>query len=356
MKWTEKEEKIVIEEYAKGKKKELENKLNRSWTSIQCKASKLGIKKEIVEIKNNDLSIWSEDEINILKTNYFNEDELLKKLPGRSLSSIYNKAFILGLKKYRKKDGDLSVLLKENCISYYWIGFLMADGHFSNKGVVQVNLAKKDLNHLKKLSKFLKHKKELIKPNLSIGDAKNLNKIKEKFDIKNNKTYFPCNIKDIKNEDLLFSLIIGFIDGDGSIKESGGSTGLYIRCHSSWKDNLQIFIDFLCRNEDKKYTTIINRSGLASTWITDLIILKNIKTKAIELKLPILKRKWDNINLNKKNKKEISREILENCVNLFEKNKTPIEVIEQTNYSSSVIYKNFGIWKKKNNMDREING
>ena len=70
-------------------------------------------------------------------------------------------------------------------------------------------------------------------------------KLCDKFNIKNNKTYEPMELNNYSfNKELLFSLIIGFIDGDGCINKvyKKQDCNLRIHLHSSWLDNL-IFIE-----------------------------------------------------------------------------------------------------------------
>lgn len=346
-KWTENEDVALKKFYSKKEKEFILSKINRSWVAIMSRAYELKIKREIVEIKGIKLKIWTNEEINIIKDNYTTKSKsyILSIIPGRTWSSIQNKAYLLNIKRSICY-GDLSVLLKDENTTYYWIGFLMADGHFSKKGSLQVNLAQKDLNHLVNLAKFLKYKNKITKPSLYINQKSVIDKLKEKFDIKHNKTYFPCNVKNINKEDLLFSLIIGFIDGDGSITTSRKkTTALSIKCHSSWGENLQFFVDFICKNENKKYKAYIDKQGLTFVKIADLVILKNIKKRAIYLNLPFLKRKWEKIDLEKKNKQEISEEIKKQCFYFFEKGFKSSYISKKINRSYSVVNKNFNIWK-----------
>lgn len=260
---------------------------------------------------------------------------------GRNWSSIQQKAFKLGLKREIIRDSDLSPLLNENCETYYWIGFLMADGHFSSCSI-QINLAEKDLGHLKKFAKFVHYKHKLIKPSLYVNDKVIVDKLKMKFDIVHNKTYFPCNIFNIKNEKLLLSLIAGFIDGDGSIKQSYGRTQLIVKCHKSWKEVLDYMLKFLCKGFDKAYITTINKEGLALFSITDIEILKKIKNEILKLKLPILQRKWDKINLKKLSKKEKTEYLIDLCFEVFKRGGSPSDIIKTKKISSSFCYKH---WK-----------
>ena len=284
---------------------------------------------------------WTDKEITYLKNNYTNGDinEITKKL-DRTISSITNKAFNLNLEHRSNKLSDLSPLLLDTNEAYYWMGFLMADGHFSKSGQIQVNLSKKDLPHLIKFSKFVNYEKELNKPSLYVGDKKNYKKIKNKFNLNNNKTYSPpkINVNDIN---LLYSLIIGFIDGDGTINKDGY---LYIKCDSSWLTNINYMLEVISNGT---HTCKINKDGLTNGYITNIETMKKIKIKAISLKIPLLSRKWDRINLKKMSKKETRHKLDSICFNLFNENKKPVEVIKNNKISSTFVYASYKRWKEK---------
>ena len=79
---------------------------------------------------------WTEDEILIVKNNYATKtkEELLVLLPNRSTSSINEIAFRNNFRKLKSDSlHNLSVLLEDVPESYYWIGFIMADGCFTGK-------------------------------------------------------------------------------------------------------------------------------------------------------------------------------------------------------------------------------
>jgi len=345
--WSEKQVDTLKQNYANGKKEDLIKLIGKSWCAILCKANKLKLQRELLQLKNVDTSNWSLKELEILKKNYFelSKEELIKLIPNRKWSSIQQKAFCFNLKRKTERDSELSVLLKENNEVYYWLGFLMADGHFSESSI-QVNLAKKDIEHLKKFSKFVKCKKDLVKPNFKAGDKKVLNLLRQKFKIKNNKTYHPCDIENIKNDDFLFSLIIGFIDGDGSICASYGRTSLSVKCHSSWFNNLEIMLNVLCGENKKTYKTRINSYNLAYFFITDLSILKKIKLKLLGLKLPVLKRKWDKIDLKKESAIEEHERLKKMCYDNFKLGKKPSEITDKNRVSVSFCYKMLAEYRK----------
>jgi hypothetical protein len=181
---------------------------------------------------------------------------------------------------------------------YYWIGFIMADGHISNNRL-KICLSIKDSEHLYKLSKELKLTPKIDRGNVCISFMNNrvIGELVDRFKIESNKTEHPCYIPNDLTIDQLKSLSIGFIDGDGSIKkQSGGRRGalIKIQCHSSWLSNLKKM--FL-----KSY---INPNGYAQVYITRHKDCKDLKEFAIANSLPIMSRKWDKIDLTFKTKYE----------------------------------------------------
>ena len=148
-------------------------------------------------------------------------------------------------------------------------------------------------------------------------DSINVKKLRNKFGITNRKTYEPCSFKYIKNDELLFSLIVGFIDGDGSIskKNNCNSYTLSFSMHPSWLSNLNYIKKFLynyfneeCRSQPpflrERYINlpqdpieIKKKYQLAEMYIGYRPLLIKIRDKAIDLKLPFMKRKIGQIKL-----------------------------------------------------------
>ena len=102
---------------------------------------------------------WTCKEIIYLKENYTSETkEIISKTLKREWSSIQAKASVLNLKRdnsvsYSKN--HLRKLLEDTSNDkFYWLGFLLADGHFSEK-TLSVEIANKDLEHLEKFKKYL---------------------------------------------------------------------------------------------------------------------------------------------------------------------------------------------------------
>lgn len=193
------------------------------------------------------------------------------------------------------KKGDCSILLTESLETYYWIGFILADGHIHNNVRLKVALAAKDKEHLLKLKAFLKVENYLEYPTyseFSIMDSVILRKFCKKFSIEQNKTEKAANLSRVSKTKLK-ALFIGFIDGDGSINKQSNRDDhcLQIKCHAAWLDNLTLFSkQFLQR--DQAY---LNKLGYAVLHIGTKKVLQDLKQFATIHNLPKLERKWNKI-------------------------------------------------------------
>ena len=201
----------------------------------------------------------------------------------------------------------LQNLLDKSLESYYWLGFLLADGHFSKNDRLVVKLQQTDKDHLEKLKTFLGVGKVTIRlskfnhriAQYSIMDVATIRVLKERFEIVSNKTVHPPNLSNLTPEEL-FAVSIGFIDGDGSIQFQTGRTDvqLSVKCHANWRETLEYIF---------KTPVRINNAGYAYFCIADNTKLRELKNNAIQLNLPILRRKWDKIDLNRESRLEIAK-------------------------------------------------
>ncbi len=210
----------------------------------------------------------------------------------------------------RKIANKLEKLLDETPESYYWIGFLMADGHIAPRKRLTLALATKDRGHLEKFAKFIDYNQVVQRKTaywLEVMDKDKLTKVVEKFDFKERKTYNPPNIT-IEDNNLFLAFLIGYVDGDGYIGKQTGrqDCSLRIKCHASWKDTLSVWFDRLYvlagietlnKASTNKTKIKINKQGYTSVMTGNQKILAFLKKATIDLNLPVLKRKWDQVSL-----------------------------------------------------------
>jgi hypothetical protein len=216
---------------------------------------------------------------------------------------------------------SIEKLLEDEPISYYWMGFLLADGHFNaEKGFIAISLDGQDLNHLKKLHHFLNCSTKIRDckgTNLkvfSIYKKTVVSQICQKFNISNRKTYNPPDFFPKMSEDLYLSMLAGFIDGDGCIKNQTNRKDviLMIKIHSSW-------LGWLAELGERVTSQLgfsvpmpkINNAGYTSWFISNNLFIRKMKKEVLRLGLPVLLRKWDKINLDQISNREIEGLVLE---------------------------------------------
>lgn len=232
------------------------------------------------------------------------------------------------------------ILLKNTPETYYWMGFFMADATFIQNRL-KIHLAKRDIGHIKKIKKYLKYTGKNKKPAFSVVDHITIPLLRQKFDIKPQKTYNPPNLKKIfKNTSpkLIFSFIVGYIDGDGSIyrgTDNKNKTYLALKGHKTSFKNFCYMVNFLQTFlKIKTPTPFINSQGYADFKCGKNESLIAIKRKVLSLSLPVLKRKWSKINLNRTTQYMIGI-----------KNKQNIDKLKQANLTNSQIAKKLKISK-----------
>ena len=107
---------------------------------------------------------WTDEKIKTLEEDYYNcnnINELAKKY-NTSKGALKILCRRRGFKRnpllYQKADktkNNLKVLLSDTIENWYWYGFIIGDGNFTNS-YLKINLQEKDQHHLKKLSDILK--------------------------------------------------------------------------------------------------------------------------------------------------------------------------------------------------------
>lgn len=197
-----------------------------------------------------------------------------------------------------KKNGSCKNLNNGHYESYYWLGFLCADGHFSEARRVCISLSIKDIEHLKKLAVFLGNTKVTTKGlycSLSIMDTDELSILCEKYRITSNKTFNPIDFNSIEGVRNKLCFIAGFIDGDGCIRNQSGRKDftLGIKVQKNWLPVLEQFNQIL----DSNKTPIRIYDNYAVLAICENTQLQKLKRIMLQLNIPLLNRKWDVIDL-----------------------------------------------------------
>lgn len=246
--------------------------------------------------------------------------------------------------------GTLKKLLEETDEAYYWIGFLLADGSFCN-GRLTFSLAKKDSEQVHKFAEFINYTGSISESDTAISvavkDIDIVTQICKKFDILPQKTYNPPRNLAELDKDKLYCVLAGFIDGDGNIQNQSGreSFMLRIRNHSSWKEILELFSKLITDKDCVK----INSRGYAELVISDTKKLQKLKTKITSYNIPILRRKWDIINMNFVSKYTKAEETRNKVLELLHQNVKQQDIAKICNTSLA------NVSRIKKNYYEEIN-
>lgn len=250
---------------------------------------------------------WSNEEDKLLKDNYqLKKKDLIKLFPKRTAAAINIRASQLKLRKERNEyvENSCDILLEDSNLAYYWVGFILADGHIEDNKRLIITLSSKDILHLKKLALLLQcNLSNKIKSKCSISpqDKFVFSKLSNKFDIHHAKTYNPPSTNIIPdNEDLFLSLFAGFIDGDGSIKNQTGRKDCVIdlHIHSSWLKFIFIIHKRLNELFDVNIAPPrVGNDGYTRWTICNRKVVNGLKQKLSKLNIPLLERKWSKIDL-----------------------------------------------------------
>jgi len=312
--WSEADLLYLRKHYGDMSQKEIANELGKTATSVAQMAMKMGV-------NGVNYKEWLPEEIASLKNDYSHKDfiGLCASLPKHSKGSIKGIAKKLRLRR-RTKGLDLILanlepLTTETYEALYWLGFLLADGHFSAQNRLQLTLAIKDEAHLEKFASFINFtgtkQKDTKKVSIAIMDQWWVGLLKKKYDLDHQKTYRPPSLDKFSHlsDDQWLSLVIGFIDGDGSIitRKHTKTCNLTIKNHASWLPFLNLISTRL------EYTSgiplkraKINSYGYALLGFSNHPLNKHLKNAAQRLNLPVLERKWSRIDENYVNPYEIT--------------------------------------------------
>ena len=240
-----------------------------------------------------------------------------------------------------QRSADLSVLLDDSLTTYYWMGFLLADGSFHNNRL-NLTLSVKDFNHLLKFANYINYNGSYgtsdTSKSVKCKDIDVISKLKIKFGINDNKTYNPpVSILKFSSEQNL-ALLAGFIDGDGYIckVKNQNNFRLHIKNHKTWLHILKEF-SILISGSDKFCR--INKHGYAELIISNTELLKQLKINIIKLNIPIMDRKWNNIDLNFTSRRILADRLKKTVLSLRKLGFTYKQISERCNTSIANISK-----------------
>lgn len=250
-----------------------------------------------------------------------------------------------------KYPNKIEKLLEDTPEAYYWIGYLLADGHFNDNNRIKFTQNNEDKPSVERFKNFVESVCDVKYTNISddtdcasfsIMNVDVVPKIIDKFDIKSSKTYCPPNLKIFEDMDidLLAYLFIGFVDGDGHIANlhNRPDFNIRIKLHSSWLNVLKIFETRLFGITGH---TKIDKEGYAVFMFGDSQILKEFKKKYIlNIGFEPLKRKWDIINLDYVGKYEQSKIRFQKVKELYEQGCSVKDICEKLNLKEGLVYKN----------------
>lgn len=336
--WSKREENLLKDICCFSKKDIMPYFPERTWSGVKTKIQDMGLKRYRVKQ-------WSNKELIVLSDLYpcSTKDEICSIIK-RPWVNIRNKAAQLGISRSKNvyRRSNLEVLLRDCHETYYWMGFLMADGYFKD-GRIMISLSSKDTQALYSLSNYLECRNNVRTHRdgtVVTLTAKNINivpMICEKFDIHNKKTYNPpCHIPYLFQKDF----IIGLIDGDGNItkKVKGNSFKISIKMHSSWLHILKEIEGVLYANQNV-FRSKINKLGYAELCISDSKTCLDLKRHATNNALPILHRKWDKIDLKYVNPNIIAVERKKSVLSLRKRGLNPEQISNETNLKYNTVYK-----------------
>lgn len=248
-------------------------------------------------------------------------------------------AIYLAKEPHKGRKHKLKRLLDGSPESYYWLGFILADGHFTESGRMPFSLADKDRGHLEKLATYLDvYVTTYISPRgyvyarLAVMDVATIKTLRERYLISNNKTIKPPKLSSLSKEEIEY-ISIGFIDGDGNIRKQPRRQGarISIKVHGSWEETLKIlFPTAQCA---------INACGYARAFITRHS--ECVRLKTIAKSLPSLQRKWDEIDEEFVSKYDVASERLAVALEMKEAGFRNIDIAKHIGISAAGVTKLF---------------
>ena len=252
---------------------------------------------------------WTVEEVEYLRLNYpTTATPILCEALNRSTHAVTHKANRISVEKLQEgidfsncRKSNVQILAHDASLeTFYWAGFLLADGSFINNESIKLSVSSKDAAHLQKFADYIATTS--IYSHDGIVSINVMNKdvvpvIMDRFGLTSRKTYNPPNLSkyDFTREQML-AMTIGFIDGDGSItvRDKGyPAKRITIEVHASWASNLEFILSYAHDSFSIPLTSTVrvNARGYAVCAFKDSVY-RELKSFANSKKLPVLIRKW----------------------------------------------------------------
>lgn len=197
-------------------------------------------------------------------------------------------------------ENSLDKLMDLSLQSFYWVGFILADGSFW-KYRFELGLQKSDLEQLNRFkdyisyNKTIKYRESTKSYRICFSNRESIPKFMKFFGFHYRKTYDPCDFKVFNkySRKQLLALLIGIIDGDGCISKSGNALYIAITAHKNWENFYKELISKIDINFHINYRTENDTITIRTGKRDNLCFLKNF---IIDNNLKVLDRKWNKIN------------------------------------------------------------
>lgn len=281
----------------------------KSQSTVERKIKNREICRRCKEKTRNEQANYSRSCPNCGRTIYYKyKSDLTKAIKANSLCK-HCAGIITGFKKehqlndiYSKRNNSLSRLVNDQSFqTFYWIGFILADGSFYGNRF-ELGLKDSDKYVLEKFADYIqytgsiKHRENSNSNRICFSNSKSIPEFMQKYGLSYNKTYNPPNFSYYSNysKEQLIALLIGLIDGDGSISQNGSehSNSIIITSHKLWKEfysELLAALNIPLHIKERKGTNTISISIFKREYcllLKDFILNNNLFH---------LKRKWEKI-------------------------------------------------------------
>jgi len=283
---------------------------------LQITSSEVGIYAQNNKLKKSKDAKRAGKELNketanlIIQNYEYGDLDLLSNLTGIKKHAISEWARRHGLKRKIDvtRNGSLEPLISGTIESFYWLGFIAADGYIYKNGHLMVSQSEKDKNIIEKLASYLNtsiyrytpkdgsgyKNRSSVTYRVNISDKIIGNKIRDMFNIQSNlsKTYTGISLDFITNQNQAAAFLCGFIDGDGSLTSN---KTYMIQCHESWFNTFKQLILKLPNEIKNCYLKITHQPSKKNPYV--LFSLRksasdSIRKFAKENNLPCSKRKF----------------------------------------------------------------